>query len=89
MENQPKGIEWSKDELAQFKKFWEGPIGKKYIERMEETKKQLLQHAMGSYQPDDAFRHSLIANGFDSILQDIQMLCSDKKDKKEDAAKEK
>ncbi|MBO7720108.1 hypothetical protein J6S35_00515 [Candidatus Saccharibacteria bacterium] len=73
---------WSKDEMAELKKFWEGKIGKKYIQRMEDTKKQLLQAAMGSTDRDSAFRYAAIANGFDSVLQDIEAVV--KIDEKED-----
>lgn len=79
---------WSKEEMAELKKFWQGEIGKKYIKRMEDTKTQLLQAAMGSATPDDAFRYAAIANGFDSVLQDIDAVVNAEK-KKEDAAKNK
>ena len=78
---------WSKDEMAELKKFWKGKIGKKYIQRMEDTKKQLLQAAMGSTDPDSAFRYSAIANGFDSVLQDIEAVV--KADEKEDKGEKK
>ena len=75
--------EWSKDEMAQLKKFWSGDIGKKYVKRMKATKKQLLQAAMGSVDAESAFRFSAIANGFDSVLQDIEavMNIDEKEDK--------
>lgn len=73
---------WSKDEMAELKKFWTGKIGKKYIQRMEDTKKQLLQASMGSTTAEAAFRYSAIANGFDSVLQDIEAVV--KVDEKED-----
>lgn len=79
---------WSKEEMAELKKFWEGEIGKKYLKRMKDTKKQLLQAAMGANTPDEAFRFAAIANGFDSVLQDIEAVVkADKKEEKEDAAK--
>lgn len=80
---------WSKEEMKELKKFWEGDIGKKYIKRMEDTKKQLLQAAMGSVTPDDAFRYAAIANGFDSVLQDIDAVVNEVDKEKEDAAKKK
>lgn len=80
---------WSKEEMQGLKKFWEGEIGQKYIKRMEDTKKQLLQAAMGSVTPDDAFRYASIANGFDSVLQDIEAVVNMEKKEKEDAAKKK
>lgn len=82
---------WSKDEINELRNFFQGEAGKKYIKRMEETRKQLLQSAMGSINPDEAFRYSAIANGFDSVLQDIEMFINankkegkaTKKDKKD------
>lgn len=80
---------WSKEEMAELRKFWKGEIGKKYIKRMEDTRKQLLQAAMGSDNPDNAFRFSAIANGFDSVLQDIEAVVNADKEKEEGAAKKK
>lgn len=73
---------WSKEERNQLCKFWKGKIGKKYIERMEETRKQLLQHSMCSAEPNEAFRYSCIANGFDSVLQDIEMVIKAEEEEK-------
>lgn len=80
---------WSKEEMAELRKFWKGEIGKKYIKRMEDTRKQLLQTAMGSDNPDNAFRFSAIANGFDSVLQDIEAVIKAEEEEKEGAAKKK
>lgn len=63
---------FNKAELAEFKKFWESEVGKKYIKKMEETKKQLLEAAMGSVDRDYVFRSTAIANGFESVLLDIK-----------------
>lgn len=79
---------WSKDERAQFKKFWEGEIGKKYLKRLKETKKQLLNASMGARTPDEAFRFSMIGNGFQSVIEDIDMMQKEPEEK-EDAAKKK
>ena len=78
---------WSKEEINELRNFFQGEVGKKYIKRMEETKKQLLQSAMGAINPDEAFRYSAIANGFESVLQDIEMIM--KLDKKEGKATKK
>lgn len=80
---------WSKEEIAELRKFWKGDIGKKYIKRMEDTRKQLLQAAMGQVEPNAAFRYASIATGFDSVLMDIDSVVNMEKDKKEDAAKKK
>lgn len=80
---------WSKEEVAELRKFWKGEIGKKYIKRMEDTRKQLLQAAMGTNNRDEAFRFASIANGFDSVLQDIEAVINAEKEKKEEAAKKK
>ena len=79
---------WSKEEMAELRKFWKGEIGKKYIKRMEDTRKQLLEAAMGSATPDESFRYAAIANGFDSVLQDIEAVVNADKEK-EGAAKKK
>ena len=63
---------FSKAELADFKRFWEGEIGKKYIKKMEKTKEQLLEVAMKSIDRDQGAYHAAVANGIDSILLDIQ-----------------
>ena len=63
---------FSKAELADFKRFWEGDVGKKYIKKMEETKKQLLQAAMGTPAAEQSLYHAAVANGFESVLNDIE-----------------
>lgn len=78
---------WSKDEMTVLRNFWKGDVGKKYIKRMEDTKKELLQAAMGQVEPEAAFRYTCIANGFDSVLQDIEAVVNT--EKKEGAAKKK
>lgn len=82
---------FSKADLAEFKKFWESETGKKYIKKMEETKDQLLQSAMGTPIPEQSMYHAAIANGFDSILKDIDMTIKgyDEGNKKENKPKSK
>lgn len=80
---------WSKEEMAELRKFWKGDIGKKYIKRMKDTRKQLLQASMGQVEPNAAFRFAAIANGFDSVLQDIEAVIESEKEEKEAAAKKK
>lgn len=63
---------FNKAELADFKRFWEGEVGKKYIRKMEETKKQLLEAAMGTPAAEQSMYHAAVANGFDSVLRDIE-----------------
>lgn len=71
-------------ELADFKRFWESEVGKKYLKKIKETKKQLLEVAMGSVDRDHVFRSTAIANGLESILLDIKATIDnkDKEDKK-------
>lgn len=78
---------FSKAELADFKRFWEGDVGKKYIEKMKRTKEQLLEASMGSMEPNTAASYSHIANGFDSVLKDIEALIKATEEKKEAKAK--
>ena len=75
---------WSKEEMTELKKFWKSKVGEKYKERIEDTKTVLLQQAMGSLDSDTAFRFAAIANGFDSVLQDIEAVIA-MNEKKEDA----
>lgn len=64
--------QFSKAELADFKRFWESEVGIKYKKKIEETKKQLLEAAMGSVETDYICRSVAIANGLESILLDIK-----------------
>ena len=80
---------WSKEETDALRKFWQGDIGKKYLKRIEDTKKQLLQAAMGSGSPDESFKFAMIANGFDSVLQDIKAAVDSEEKTKEDVAAKK
>ena len=78
---------WSKEEIQELKNFWKGDIGKKYIKRMEDTRKQLLQAAMSTNNRDEAFRFASIANGFDSVLQDIEAVVKEEKEEKDTTKK--
>lgn len=78
---------FSKAELADFKRFWEGEVGQKYIKKMQETKKQLLEAAMGSVDRDYVYRSTAIANGFESVLQDIDALIKNKEEEEKKSAK--
>lgn len=80
---------WSKEEMAELRKFWVGEIGKKYKKRMEDTRKELLQAAMGQTEPNMALRFAAIANGFDSVIQDIEAVIKEVEKEKEAAAKKK
>lgn len=80
---------FSKAELADFKRFWESEVGKKYIKKIEETKNQLLNAAMGTADKDYVFRSVSIANGLESVLLDIKATISDvNKQEKEEKPKE-
>lgn len=86
MENQ----EFTKADFADFKRFWESPVGQKYITKMQETRKQLLQIAMSENDRDHVCRSVAIANGFDSILNDIEAtIKTAEKNGKEETAKTK
>ena len=80
-------FKFSKAELKDFKTFWEGDIGKKYIEKMKRTKEQLLEAAMGSMDRDGSASYAHIANGFDSVLKDIEALVKAADEKEETKAK--
>jgi hypothetical protein len=78
---------FSKAELADFKRFWESEVGKKYIDKMKRTKEQLFEAAMGSMDPNTSASYAHIANGFDSVLKDIDALNKAAEGKKEAKAK--
>lgn len=72
MESKDNEFQFSKAELADFKRFWEGEVGEKYKKKIERTKTQLLEAAMGTADKDYVFRSVCIANGLESILLDIK-----------------
>ena len=67
-------VRFDKAELAEFKQFWEGDVGKKYMKKMKDTKEQLLDTAMGSMDNDYILRSTAIANGFQSVIVDIESM---------------
>lgn len=75
-------------ELADFKRFWESDAGKKYLKKIKETKKQLLEAAMGSVDRDYIFRSTAIANGLESVLLDIKATIENKNEEDKKTAKD-
>lgn len=75
-------------ELADFKRFWESEVGKKYLKKIKETKKQLLEAAMGSVDRDYVFRSTAIANGLESVLLDIKATIENKNKEDKKTAKD-
>ena len=67
-------VRFDKAELAEFKQFWEGDVGKKYLKKIKDTKEQLLDAAMGSMDNDYILRSTAIANGFQSVIIDIESM---------------
>ncbi len=84
-----KDYKFSKAELADFKRFWEGDVGKKYIEKMKRTKEQLFEAAMGSADRDGSAYYAHIANGVDSIVNDIEALIKVTEEEEKKEAKKK
>ena len=80
-----KDYKFSKAELADFKRFWEGDVGKKYIDKMKRTKDQLFEAAMGSSDRDGSAYYAHIANGVDSIIRDIEALIKATEENKKEA----
>ena len=80
---------FTKAELADFKRFWNSEVGQKYMKKMEDTKQQLLDAAMGSLDTDYILRSTAIANGFQSVIVDIKSIINavDTNEKKEAKAK--
>ncbi len=87
MDSMPKEKKWSKADRKELKRLFETEVGKKYLERLNDSKDELLKASMGSVSPDEAFRYSCIANGIYSVLEDIKM--TTKEEEKEGAAKNK
>lgn len=79
---------FNKEELAEFKRFWESDTGKKYMKKLKETKEQLLDASMGSVDRDYVYRSTAIANGIHSIILDIKAIINGTGGKKK-TAKEK
>lgn len=63
----------SPEEKAEFKAFWEGETGKRYIERLTMTKDQLLDAAMRVTDKDYSLKCLYVADGVNSIIQDIKV----------------
>ncbi len=72
--NDENEFKFTKDELADFKRFWESKTGEKYKAKIKRTKDQLLEAAMGTQDRDGVFRYACIANGLGSILEDIKAI---------------
>lgn len=81
--------DWTDEEIKELKKLWESPVGKKYIKRIEDLKKNLLNVCMYSSDRDEVARYVAIACGYDATLDDIDALVNSKKEEKEGAAKKK
>lgn len=89
MDNSNKLDDWTDEEVSQLKTLWESDIAKKYKKRIEDLKKDVLNVCMFSPDKDQVVRFAGIACGYESVLQDIEMLIKSKKKEKEDAAKKK
>lgn len=85
-----EGYIFTREELAGFKKFWQSEVGEKYMKKIKDTKEQLLDAAMGSVDSDYTLRSTAIANGFHSVIIDIESMIRayDEGTKKEEAEKE-
>jgi hypothetical protein len=78
---------FNKEDIVEFKRFWESETGKKYLKKIEGTKEQLLDASMGSVDKDYVYRSTAIANGIHSIILDIKAIISGSKE--EETAKKK
>lgn len=76
---------WSKDEKDQLRAFWKSEIGEKYKKRIKDSQQELINFAMGTPDKDASLRCINIANGYESVLLDIDKMCekevADKKKK--------
>lgn len=72
--NSETEYKFTKDELADFKRFWHSKVGEKYMKKIKDTKDQLLDAAMGSMDNDYILRSTAIANGFQSVIVDVETI---------------
>lgn len=79
---------FNKEETADFKRFWESEVGKKYMKKLETTKEQLLDASMGSVDKDYVYRSTAIANGIHSIILDIKAITENKSKEDKKTAKD-
>lgn len=79
---------FNKEETADFKRFWESEVGKKYMKKLETTKEQLLDASMGSVDKDYVYRSTAIANGIHSIILDIKAITDNKSKEDKKTAKD-
>ena len=83
MDKQNKLDDWTDEEVAELKKFCESPVGKKYIKRLKDLKEDVVRVCIYSPERDVVTRFAGIACGYESAIEDIQMLSKSKK-KEED-----
>lgn len=87
MDKSNKLEDWTDDEIAKLKTFWEGKIGQKYKKRLTALKDDVLDVCIWAPEPERVTRFGGIACGYESVLQDIDMLIKSEKKKEEPAKK--
>ena len=87
MDTLPKEKQWSEDERAEFRKFWDSKIGQKYLQRIKDTKEEALNYCMGTTEPDAINHYAGMANGFNSLLLDIEFIGKSEAERKADEEK--
>ena len=87
MDTLPKEKQWSEDERAEFRKFWDGKIGQKYLQRIKDSKEDALNVCMGTTDRDVICHYAGVANGFNSLLFDIEFIGKSEAERKAEEAK--
>ena len=74
METLPEEKQWSEEERAEFRKFWDSEVGQKYIQRIKDSKDEALNVCMGRTEAEVINHYAGYANGFNSLILDIEFL---------------
>lgn len=79
MDKQNKIEDWTDEEVAELKKFCESKTGKKYIKRLKDLKDEVVKVCIYNPDPKVVTRFAGIACGYESVIDDIEMLSRSKK----------
>lgn len=78
---------FNKAEKADFVRFWQSDVGKKYLDKCKASKEDLLEHAMRSPEAQVSHFFAAAANGVDTILADIDAIINNKEEEEKTAKK--
>lgn len=81
-------LEFNKQELKDFAKFWQSDVGQKYIKKLERARDGWLTSTFNCVTGEQAFKNANVAYGIAIVITDINLgIDESKKDKKEAPAK--